>query len=386
MKPPTPAQQKAFAIAPIPFATISFLASLYVIYYLLCKERQRLERMYHRLVLAMNFALLPLTFTYAWSTFAVPEGTPNYYGASGTTATCTAQGFLYVMFALTVPTYYMSLSLQAFMGIKHNFQEEKYRWIEKYIHAVAYCIPAALATVFVITESYNPNGSGCAVTKYPVGCETDPDVPCERGGDVWLIEYLVGLSTVLLYFVGPPVLVTAMYCWIRKRRTTARDSTGMQQIREQAQKELMKSILVQISVYLFSFWFTFAPTLVNIVYQILTREIHYELTIFANCVFALQGLIMAVVYFLLQRMGSSKVAIIELVPSQPRRELSEGQGLTVTDIRKSVMRQDDNDGEKRVSDRRESYIFNIFDGEPDEDSPWARFIDQSYVSENHESV
>ena len=95
--PPTITQQRGFAYAPIPFGALSLLSSTYVIYYLLIKERQKLERLYHRLVLVMNFALLPLTFTYIWSMFAVPEGTPDYVGAVGSIATCTAQG-LYLLF------------------------------------------------------------------------------------------------------------------------------------------------------------------------------------------------------------------------------------------------------------------------------------------------
>ena len=90
--PPTITQQKGLAFASIPFAILSFFSSSYVIYYLLCKERHKLTRLYHRLVLAMNFALLPLSFVYALSTFAVPEGTPYFFGASGTINTCTAQG------------------------------------------------------------------------------------------------------------------------------------------------------------------------------------------------------------------------------------------------------------------------------------------------------
>ena len=63
------------------------------------------------------------------------------------------------MFAMTVAIYYGSLILQAFMGIKHNFKEEKYRWIEKYIHLFAFLFPLALSTVVAATENFNPYGS-----------------------------------------------------------------------------------------------------------------------------------------------------------------------------------------------------------------------------------
>mmetsp|Transcript_34684 Transcript_34684/g.60981 ORF Transcript_34684/g.60981 Transcript_34684/m.60981 type:complete len:393 (-) Transcript_34684:116-1294(-) len=368
--PPTIAQQKGLAFAPTPFAIISFFSSSYVIYYLICKERHKLKRLYHRLVLAMNFALLLLSFVSAWSPFAVPEGTPNFVGASGTINTCTAQGFISVMLTMTVATYYGSLSLQAFMGIKHNFKEEKYQWIEFPVHGVAWCIPAALSTIVVVTENFNPEGGGCAIAKAPQGCEADPDVPCQRGKDIDMVLYIVGFGMVFLYFIFPPSIVTAIYCWIKKIQKKVEGSRGMQQIREHARKQMIRSIANQISLYLFSFWFTFVPRMISFVYRILTGNIIYELLIFANCIFALQGFIMAMVYFTLQRLGTPKVECGPSSSAGLRREI------TVHDIRSSVAERKAKVGSEETDDRRESYIFNIFDGAPDEDSPWARYIVQ----------
>ena len=176
MVPPSETQQKALAIAPKPFAIIAFISSAYLIYYLLWKERERLERMYHRLILSMNFALLLLSFGYIWGSFAVPEGTPNYYGAVGTVQTCTAEGFMSIMVAMTVPIYYGSLVLQAFVGMKNNFKEIKYKWIEKWTHIVAWGFPLAVSTVFAATENINPSGAGCWYAKSPKGCDIDPNV------------------------------------------------------------------------------------------------------------------------------------------------------------------------------------------------------------------
>ena len=97
MDPPTLAQQRGLAFAPIPFASISLLASLYIIHHLLCRERQRLKRMYHRLVLALNLSLVVVSVMWIWSPFSVPEGTPYFAGASGTVQTCTANGTLLLL-------------------------------------------------------------------------------------------------------------------------------------------------------------------------------------------------------------------------------------------------------------------------------------------------
>ena len=385
----TAAQRKALAIAPIPFAIISFLSSSYVIYYLLCKERQRLRRLYHRLVLAMNIALLPLTFTYIWSEWAVPVGTTGYPLARGTIGTCTAQGFICMMFALTVPTYYASLVLQAYLGVKNNFREERYVWMEKWVHLVAYCIPFAYSMVVAATDNFNPNGSGCWYAKAPSGCEADPDVPCERGEDIDSFAYIVGFSQIALYIIFPPLFVLAMCCWMRKvrRETSKRCSTGngMSLIRESMRKHIVQSVYLQITLYLFSFWLTFIFGLIHMGYQLITGEMQINLLIFSNCIFAFQGFIFMIVYFSLHKMGRPDVEWIQQHNIRARRPRL-NRDLTVKDIRLNVQRKRENseDMMQQQDVLAESFNFNIFDGCPDEDSPWARFIDTEEIDDEDE--
>ena len=101
----------------------------------------------------------------------------------------------------------------------------------------------------------------------------------------------------------------------------------------------------------------------------MTGKILYELLIFANCLDALQGFVFAMAYFTLQRLGTPK---LECVPSSrpgPKRQL------TVQDIRSSANKKA-KFGLGETDDTRENYTFNIFDGTPDEDSPWAKYIYQ----------
>jgi len=272
MNSPTTSQLNALAYAPMPFAWLSFLSSIYMIYFLVWKHCQRLHRLYHRLVLSMNIALVPLSLMYAWSTLAVPEGTIGYVGASGNTNTCTAQGFISLVFSLAVPTYYGAFVLQAFMGIKNNFNEAKYVWIEKWIHLVAYLIPSAYAIIIAATNNFNPNGSGCWYAKWPKGCDnSNPDAPQCRGDDIDLIMYIIGFTQIFLYFIFPPVVIASMYCWIRRIRKEAATkscSGGMLAVRETARREMMQSIYRQITIYLGSFWFIWVPGLISNVYTI----------------------------------------------------------------------------------------------------------------------
>jgi len=380
MIPPTIAQQNGMAYAHIPFAVISCFSSGYVIFRLLCIERHKLKRLYHRLVLAMNFASLPLAIVWVWRPFAVPEGTPYYAGASGTIETCTASGFLFAFLMIPVPIYYASLSLQAFVGMKNNFKEEKYRWIEKYIHIVAWGISFVIATIVAATENFNPRGAGCYITRYPVECEIDPDVPCERGKNIKLAQFIVGLSLIFVYFIFTPSVLIMMYCWIGKAKKKMHGCQGLQRIRETARNEMMQKVASQISVYFFSFLSTWVSILIHTVYHMLTGELQYNLLIFAQCVNALQGFVFAIVYFSLPRLGKPKsndcvhcnpqpVDCVHCNP-QPSKH-----AITVQEIRSNADKKLEVSTERAVDDVAESYVFNIFDGAPDENSPWAKYID-----------
>ena len=331
----------------------------------------------------------------------MPEGTPGFIHASGTVTTCTAQGFIFAIFFLAVPTYYGSLILQAYMGIRNNFQEEKYRWIEKWVHIIAYTLPTALAIVGVVTENFNPNAGGCSLTKYPPGCDSDPDVECLRGEDIDLVIYIIGFTQIFLYFIYPPSVMIAMWCWLRnmQQKMDHRGSTGMQQVRDAARKEMMRSIAIQLSLYLSCFWITFMPTLLVFLLQTLIGEMFYGLQIFANCVFAFQGFIFVVEYFLLQRyFGKPKVEVEQLRNSAFCSKAKRGRisttgrlSTTVQDIRSNAERTTERTTETSCGEainefRRMSHSFNIFDGTPDADSPWARFFEDETEDDDIEEA
>ena len=66
---PTTSEQRALAYAPKPFALLSFLSSLFVMYYLLIRHPEKRKRMYHRLMLSTFGCFLPLSFAIFWGTW-----------------------------------------------------------------------------------------------------------------------------------------------------------------------------------------------------------------------------------------------------------------------------------------------------------------------------
>mmetsp|Transcript_34693 Transcript_34693/g.60998 ORF Transcript_34693/g.60998 Transcript_34693/m.60998 type:complete len:107 (+) Transcript_34693:329-649(+) len=83
----------------------------------------------------------------------------------------------------------------------------------------------------------------------------------------------------------------------------------------------------------------------------------------------MQGLILAAVYFALQKMGKEECLYINTSSQIPRQ-------LTVEEIRSSVKTK--SNGSQKIDDFSETFNFNIFDGAPDVDSPWARYLDQDH--------
>lgn len=240
---------------------------------------------------------------------------------------------------------------------------------------MAYSISPAFAAVFAATDNFNPAGSGCFIAKAPLGCESNPDVACERGKDVKIIAFLLQASMVFLYFVYCPGVIISMQCQVNKLQSEVNESTGLHKIKESARKNMLQSVTKQMAIYLFSFWFTWIFLLSHVIYRSVTGRILYNFVIFANCIYRLQGFVFASVYFLLDRVSKVRVSL------SAEKQSNTGGHLTVEDIRESARisserceseveeSHEDSKGHRRIA-------FNIFDGEPDEDSPWAQFFEE----------
>mmetsp|Transcript_25812 Transcript_25812/g.60774 ORF Transcript_25812/g.60774 Transcript_25812/m.60774 type:complete len:622 (+) Transcript_25812:569-2434(+) len=174
---------------------LSVFGGVYIFYW----AWRRKHHVYHRLMLALSVYLI---FTKPWMVYgpaAIPEGTPDVWGAQGTTATCTAQGF-FIQLGLAIPFYYVGLSFYSWVVIIHgNFDPKKYRWIEKYIHIVANGYAFGSALFLLRIEAFNHSGLTCWIASIPFGCGDGTDIECTRGPKE--------ISKTLAFFVGIPALV-----------------------------------------------------------------------------------------------------------------------------------------------------------------------------------
>ena len=142
-------------------------------------------------------ATIGLNLVQIWGPAAIPkEYGPNdeghdhspyyhdYLGAAGTTATCSMQGFLYQVFMLAVPLYYVALSLLSWWVVRNKFRriDPKNQFfgggIEKHIHIAVYAFPLCSAIYLLCVDAYNPVVRDCYVSNAPLGC-----IPTTGGED-----------------------------------------------------------------------------------------------------------------------------------------------------------------------------------------------------------
>lgn len=318
--------------------------------------------MYHRLILAMNISILFQSSAEFWGTMAVPEGTPYYVGAKGTEETCRIQGFFTIMFSFTVPIYYASLSIYSFLAIKNQFKETRYRWIEKWIHAVAIIVPLLTATVMLVIDNIEPAGSGCYF-----------------GDEAVLLTYILGFGQLFVYFFIPATAMIMVWRLMKKTERDLESAQGLRHVMESARKSMLRDTVIQICRYLFSFWITYIFSVAQVLLNLSTGQMHYNLTILANILYLSQGFIMAVVYFQPQKISLRKVQVNPL-PCEHLKNDAAGRlkkHQTVVDIRANAEASSSKGSDKSLSDDvvERPIRFSIFDGTPDDDSPWAMYFD-----------
>ena len=142
----------------------------------------------------------------------------------------------------------------------------------------------------------------------------------------------------------------------------------MQQIRARARSQMLKNMAIQMSVYLLSFWITWLPGFFLFVFTPwIAEELLYDLAVCANCLAAVQGLVLAGVYFTLPKLTTQK-------PMLPRSRVIHRRERTVSDIRADAAARESSVAPE--PDEEPDFVFDIFDGTPDPDSPWASFVDE----------
>jgi hypothetical protein len=355
-------QQRALAYAPKPFAALSILSSTYVFYYLLWKRRDKLQRMYHRLILAAFANVLLCAICFFVGSWALPADT-NMVGAAGTIITCSVQGAVITVGWLALAAYYAAFGIYGLVAVKENFHQENIQWLEKWIHLWAYGPTLAMfiaAGIIIYTkEDTNPF---CTVAE--IGAHyMEPPAKYTIWLSLVLVDFIVGTGTIL-------------YLWFNFSQIQKRvdETTGMRRLIESARRRRLQDVNKQTLIYLFLFSYGYFVPIISMWINIATEGYWmYYLDIVGLCMSASQGVVFVVIYFVLQK---PELELKDLTGYFASKSTRHYQNNTVDEIRQNAK------APRKRKTLLPRFSFCIFDGEPAEDSPWAQFFEDDSAADD----
>lgn len=298
----TLAQQKAVAIAPKFTAGLSAFGSLLTCILILWPKRKR--NTYHRLVLGMSLCCLSSSVAWFFTTWPIPRGTADVFGAVGTQQTCSAQAF-FAQFSLSSVMYNASLSVYYVLVIVKGWPDEKIFKVEPifHLHSIAWGLGTALASIGLTL--FNQVGWDCWIGPHPLGCKeswkNNGITTCTRGDNGSLYQWVFYYAPLWAVITAVTVLMYWVYWTVRKQervmeRYRHRSIAGAPTDQDRVKKS--RQIANQAAYYVGAFLVTwFFPTIFQLVLVISgSGEVNFGLLILTAFFVPIQGLLNLIVF------------------------------------------------------------------------------------------
>ena len=214
----SPASSRALAIAPKFTAFLSICGSLGIVVKVLCNPDRRKKTM-HRLVMGMSMCDLLSSIWYFTGTWAIPSGTPSWFGddeaetmfwAAGDSdgVSCSFAGF-FNQFAVATPLYNTTLSVYYLQVIKFGWRDNRVAKIEWLLHAIPVGYALMTSIFAVAAELYGHVEWTCWILPSEVFDETAELTPIQSKfqiiqwiflfGIVWACIVVVTIIFVIIY-------------------------------------------------------------------------------------------------------------------------------------------------------------------------------------------
>jgi hypothetical protein len=220
----TETQQKVLYALPIIPGILSMIGSSLILYVILSDAKRKLQRVYHRVLMAYSTIDVMVSLQYVLSSLVVPKGTPGTYGAIGNWYTCQASAF-FLQFGFSLGLYLAFICLYYLLMVKYRVRGENIaKKIEVYVHMFAFLVPLLQGVLMVVLDMYNPGNIAtglCFINCYPANCLREDDVQCERGEN-YIIWILVAYPQLFVNFVA--VLITSVLTYQTVNETKKRQS------------------------------------------------------------------------------------------------------------------------------------------------------------------
>lgn len=294
------AKSKALAIVPKVTGLLSFLGSVSVIYDIIRssdgdsnKNRKR-NSIFHRIMLGLSTFDGIASFVNILSTWPTPSDQSDViFGASGSTATCTAQGFFNEFGNITTPLYSAALCVWYLLFLKYGWKEEDCKKIEYAFHIVPISVGLTMAICGLPLTLYNNSGFLCWYAPYPAGCDkTDPHT-CTRGemaGTFRWIHYGIIWSSIVFVTYA----MSSIYLTVRHQEGVAIERNS---ILSNTSRRKSRAVAIQALLYVCALYLTWAFTTATRISQTAFKHNSYVLLILMATFFPLQGFWNALIYF-----------------------------------------------------------------------------------------
>ena len=307
MAPPSIALQKTVAYVPKVFAVLSLIGSGYIFYDCLRKLRRgKGFSTYHRLMIGISVGDVMYSTSFLAGTWVMPRDTPNAWGASGTTASCTAFGVL-TQGGVTGILYNASLAVYFLLRIKHNWPATRILQAEKYMHMIPIGFGIISQSVSLALDLYNSNGFVCYVAAIPRGCLEswkNGVTTCVRGDNstLYRFAFTLGPKVVTVFFVAPVMFIIYLAMRQQEQRTWQFSMRELPNSRlgsrrgPQRKCRLSHRLAVQCYFYVGALYLTYMPALMARLTEVLTDSKPYWVVVMLGVSLPIQGFWNLLVY------------------------------------------------------------------------------------------
>lgn len=194
----TQSQEVFLALSSCIAGSLSAIASTTILFKI-CHSRDGLRTPYARILFGLALSDICVSLGNASSTFFFPKGMG--WKAIGNEGTCTLQGFISLLGAVSTPFYNLSLCIYYLCVVKYSMRGPRFREkVEPYLHLIPLTWSLFIAIYSAARGIINPgNGMTCYINPYPKNCHLEEGVTCERGEHVRQERWIfVGLPTFLI--------------------------------------------------------------------------------------------------------------------------------------------------------------------------------------------
>jgi hypothetical protein len=196
-------------------AFLSSFSSFLIIVVILMSET-KLTSSYHRIMFGMSLADAMGSLAIFFSTWMMPQDmiyTQFEGNVFGSSATCTAQGFLFLSGMISSFGLNMTLCLYYLCVIKYKFTEEMFqKRVEPILFSLAFIVPMSLSLPLVIDDKFAPTPFDfvCTEVRYPYWCPIagiDGDAICTPSPTYVRFK----LSLLTLYLICATAIFVSMF-------------------------------------------------------------------------------------------------------------------------------------------------------------------------------